>query len=77
MPYGKGKYDDELTAALKSAGRKSEGKVHGGVLIVRGEPGHNGFSAQLTLEDMHVLPSILRDTAEQIEADLKRGAFSS
>lgn len=77
MPYGPGKYDAELTVALKSAKLKSGGKVTSGALIVRGEPGHCGFSAQLTLEDTRILPAVLREIADQIEADVKRGAFES
>lgn len=77
MPHGPGMYDAELTRALESAKRKSGGRTRGGVLVVRGEPGHNGFSAQLTAEDLRALPDVLRNIADQIEADVKRGAFES
>lgn len=67
-PNGPGKYDDELTAALASARSKSGGQIWGGVLIVRGADGHNGFCAQLDPLAMLELPAVLRSVADQIEA---------
>lgn len=59
---GAGKYDTEATLAQESTG--------GGVILIvlQGERG-TGFSAQLTREQMRVMPAILRNVADQIEHD--------
>jgi hypothetical protein len=67
MAFGPGKYDEALTEARKLCGATSA------VLIVlTGESGP-GFSCQTTLPDLARLPAILRNTADQLEADLKKG----
>jgi hypothetical protein len=74
MALGPGRYDAELEKAIASAQRKSP-LVRGGVLIIRGAAGHNGFSAQLSLEDLHALPDVLRSIADQMDADIAAGVF--
>lgn len=71
MALAPGKYDAELTEALRAA--RASGEVHGGILIVYGEPGHNGFACQLPAHLLPAVPSVLRSVADQIEADLKKG----
>lgn len=82
MAHGPGKYDDLLTAALKAAHERAgdtapvgdmiraDAKVQGGCLIVLGSPGHNGFACQLSHEHLRRVPALLRNLADQIEADL-------
>ena len=67
MALGPGKYDDLCTAA-RMMGR-AESVV---VIVLNGERG-SGFSVQTTDPDFHrKLPRLLRDTADQIEASMRR-----
>lgn len=69
MAFGPGKYDAELAGALASARRKHRG-ITGGVLIVHSPVAEvSGFAAQLTAEALVALPSVLRQVADQIDAD--------
>lgn len=63
MAIGPGKYDDELTRAL----RKSRATT-GILIVIDGERGP-GFSCQTTPEYLMRLPGILRFMATQIEND--------
>lgn len=67
MALGKGRYDDLCTDARE----KSKGR--GAILIIlEGEKGF-GFSVQAGIQDLLVLPNILRIVAGNIEEDLKKG----
>ena len=65
---GPGKYDEVDTVALKMTEAK------GGVilLVFDGKEG-NGFSCQLTYDLTLAVPAILREIAEAIESDFKKG----
>lgn len=64
MSHGPGKYDDECSAA-RFATRASVA-----ILVIKDGIRGSGFSVQLTnLEDAHLLPSVLRQVADQIEHD--------
>jgi len=63
MTVGPGKYDDLCTFVREQA------QAQGAIIIIRGGKGGDGFSAQLSLEDLLVLPNILRVMANEIEAD--------
>jgi len=67
MPVGPGKYDDLCTYARENA--KAEGAI---LLIFHGEKG-SGFSCQADLMTTLSIPHLLRQMADQIEADSKRG----
>jgi hypothetical protein len=67
MSVGPGKYDDALTLARQQCG--SSAAV---LIVIKGESGP-GFACQADLESIAKLPWILRNTADQIEADLKKG----
>lgn len=76
MAIGPGKYDDALTLALRTVVAR-EPHIHGGVLLVMGPPDEAdscGFSVQLTLAAMRMMPALLRFMADGIEADLATGA---
>jgi hypothetical protein len=60
MAIGPGKYDEIATAARK-------GVV---LMVLDGEFGY-GFSAQLPPEYYSGLPEVLRQVAEQLEAEMK------
>lgn len=64
MAQGPGKYDEETTAL-------QEKYQAGGVLLIvlGGTKGH-GFSVTATESLTEVLPSMLRNVAQQIEADM-------
>lgn len=62
---GPGKYDD--WCSFVRFGTKAKGAM---VLIFEGEHG-NGFSSQLPPEQTAQIPDVLRQIADQIEADLK------
>ena len=62
MSLGPGKYDDLCTKIRREA--KAVGAA---VIIVQGAHG-NGFSVQMPLELTLVLPRILREMADEIEA---------
>jgi hypothetical protein len=66
MSIGPGKYDDICTAARDNA--MAEGAL---VIIFNGKRG-SGFSAQLSFELMAQIPTILRDTADQIEKSMPK-----
>lgn len=73
MALGAGRYDDELTAAVRAA-KVKEPTVMGGVLILCTPNGEgSGFSCQLPMSVLVSLPSVLRQVADQIDADLARG----
>ena len=67
MPLGPGKYDDLCTYVRTQA--DAAGVL---VIILDGNKG-DGFSAQLDPRSTLRVPELLRDTANQIEASLKRG----
>ena len=64
---GAGKYDELCTQARLGA------KAKGAILIVLGGEHGNGFSGQFEAGVCVNLPSILREVAGQIEADLAKG----
>lgn len=67
MPMGPGKYDDLCTYVREKA------QADGVLLFVScGERGH-GFSVQAGFELTLLLPTILRDIADEIEKTLKAG----
>lgn len=63
MAIGPGKYD---SFAIRV---REETKARGVMLIVFGGEHGNGFSSQLPLEEMLLVPTILRSVADQIERD--------
>jgi hypothetical protein len=63
MTIGPGKYDAEATWVRERA------KASGVILIVIGGDRGQGFAAQATPEITARLPAMLRDIADQIEAD--------
>ena len=66
MPRGPGKYDDICTQVRKASG--AQGVV---LMIVDGTHGH-GFSIQVATRDIqHEIAGMLRQAADQIEADVK------
>lgn len=69
MTIGPGKYDDELTEARKNA------KAKGAILIIYEGKYGDGFSCQLPLYMMRVVPSVLRQVADQIELEIKANQF--
>lgn len=71
MPVGPGKYDEILFDALKAAERQQKVRLHGGILIILGPPGHMGFEVHVPPELMHKIPPLLREMADHIEADVK------
>jgi len=60
---GAGKYDDLCTQAREAA------QAEGAILIVMGGNKGQGFSAQLPLHLIAVVPQMLRHVADEIEAD--------
>lgn len=64
---GAGKYDDLCTEAREKA--YAVGAI---LIIIQGNKGW-GFSVQAPLEEMVNLPECLRNIADTIEADLKKG----
>ena len=67
MAFGPGSYDDLCTHVRLQA--KAEGAI---VIVLNGEKG-NGFSVQGDWQINAALPGILRQVAEQIEKDMRRG----
>jgi len=72
MPHGPGKYDAECTAVQQSTGADVA------LVIVLGGSRGSGFSAAFVSHDparpppaLLGVPQILRDVADQIEADQK------
>lgn len=65
MAIGPGIYDDLCSQVREKA------KAKGVLLIVLGGEKGMGFSAQIPLEAASIIPLILRDVANQIEADYK------
>jgi predicted TIM-barrel fold metal-dependent hydrolase len=63
MTMGPGKYDEEATMVMEST------KAHGVIVIVIGGDRGPGFAIQATLDVTMALPAMLRDIANQIEAD--------
>lgn len=63
MALGKGKYDDELTEALRRAGATR------GVLIVFDGKGGPGFACQTTPLELMRLPEVLESLAAQMRQD--------
>jgi hypothetical protein len=68
MSLGPGKYDDEATWVRERT------NASGVILIVIGGDRGYGFAAQATLETTLSLSAMLRDIADQIDADLKERA---
>lgn len=69
MSFGPGKYDDLVTPIQAAT------QAHGVILIVIGGNRGEGFACQATLEVTLALPTMLRNIADQIEADTpKMGA---
>lgn len=64
---GPGKYDPECTELRERL------KASGIVLIVRDGVKGEGFEVQLNAVDLVVFPSVLRQMADQIEAQLMGG----
>lgn len=65
---GAGKYDAACTVVRES------NQAMGCILIIVGGTKGNGFSAQFLDAEMELgIPSILREVADQIEADHKKG----
>ena len=60
---GPGKYDEQCTKV------REETKAAGVILLVLGGSAGSGFSCQASLETTLRLPQMLRDLAQQIEAD--------
>jgi hypothetical protein len=67
MSVGPGKYDSFASFIRK------ETKARGVILIINEGFLGSGFSCQLSLEATLAMPRILRDMADQIEADMKQG----
>lgn len=66
MAIGPGQYDEEVTELRERL------QASGIVLMVAGGNRGHGFSAQLDLQSMMLLPRVLRELADQIEADAQR-----
>lgn len=66
MTMGPGAYDEETTMVMKRT------KAHAVILIVIGGTKGEGFSIQSTPEVILKLPVLLRDIADQIDADTRR-----
>lgn len=66
MTVGPGKYDAEAAAAMKAT------NAAGVILIVIGGDKGPGFSVQATHQVMLSLPTMLKDVAGQLEADILR-----
>lgn len=62
---GPGKYDDLCIYVREQA------KAEGAIVIVLGGHKGSGFSVQLPILAADRLPTILRETADKIEKDLK------
>lgn len=67
MAVGPGKYDDYATTVR--LGARAKGVI---LLVLGGEKG-SGFSVQADGPTTLQLPALLRNIADQIEADLKKG----
>jgi hypothetical protein len=67
MAIGPGKYDAVATLARMNAG--AEGVI---LIVVGGERGA-GFSVQLAAELVPHVPELLRNLADEIERDVRRG----
>lgn len=65
---GGGRYDRECTAALLST--KADGVI---LIVLNGDRG-NGFSAQLPLTHVSDLPTVLRQVADEIQADVRKSS---
>lgn len=63
MVLGPGKYDDLCTEA-----REKSGGLGAILIILEGEKGF-GFSVQIPIHLMSLLPELLRDMADTIEKD--------
>ena len=63
MALGPGKYDEALTRARKDCGATSA------ILIVLDGSKGAGFACQTTPLELGALPAILRQVADQIEAE--------
>jgi hypothetical protein len=67
MSVGPGKYDSFATSVREAT------KAQGVILIVYEGYLGSGFSCQLPLEQVLEVPRVLRQMADQIEADMKQG----
>ncbi len=63
---GEGKYDQVCSLARMAAG------AEGALLIVLNGRHGNGFSAQISIRMVEFIPALLRDVANQIEAEAMR-----
>lgn len=64
---GPGKYDELCTEAREKA------KARGAILIILGGDKGEGFSCQIPPLNVLNVPGMLRDMADEIEGDLKKG----
>jgi hypothetical protein len=62
---GPGKYDEECSKL------RNEVKGEIAVIVLGGNKG-SGFSVQMSLLTLHLLPKILREIADDIECDSKK-----
>lgn len=67
MAIGPGKYDDYATTVRLGA------RAQGVILLVLGGDKGSGFSVQADGPTTLQLPSLLRNIADQIEADFRKG----
>lgn len=67
---GPGRYDAECTELRERL------KATGIVLIIRDGVRGEGFEVQLSAHDLVIFPAVLRDMANQIEAQLMGGPAS-
>jgi hypothetical protein len=65
MAYGAGKYDDECSRI------RNELKAEGVMLVVIGGPKGSGFSCQASAWDLPRFASVMRNAADQLDADLQ------
>jgi hypothetical protein len=64
VTVGPGKYDDEATMVMDSTHARAV------LVVVLGGDRGEGFAYQATLGVMVAIPAMLRDIADQIEADV-------
>jgi hypothetical protein len=74
MTMGPGKYDEEATWV------QAKTQAHGVLLIILSGDKGNGFSIasfdiQATLDITLALPKLLREMADQVDADIKESGF--
>jgi hypothetical protein len=67
MASGPGKYDDLCTHV------RNESKGDGAVVMVFGGISGTGFSVQVSMDLLANLPTLLREMADEMDADLVSG----